>query len=266
MTLDVRHDWPAAVEVLNEQGGSDIVLLCEHASNHIPAEYKQLGLSPRHLDRHIAWDIGAAELTRRLSARLDAPAFLSGYSRLLIDLNRPLGTPGSIPLRSEDTEIPSNGGIDDAERARRAKIMFTPFHDRVAAHLDQRTAAGRPTLIVTIHSFTPVFLGASRPWHAGVLYDRAAVLAQGILAHLGRDATLVVAANEPYVICRDEDYAVPIHGDDRGIPAVLIEIRQDLLSNEAGIEEWSGRLVAALPTGGLVEAGLPALCVEPRHV
>jgi predicted N-formylglutamate amidohydrolase len=266
MALDVRNDWPAAVEVLNEQGGSDIVLLCEHASNHIPVEYQLLGLAPHHLDRHIAWDIGAAELTRRLSARLDAPAFLGGYSRLLIDLNRPLGMPGSIPLRSEDTEIPGNSGIDDAERARRAKIMFAPFHDRVAAHLDQRAAAGRSTLIVTIHSFTPVFLGVPRPWHAGVLYDKADVFAQNMLSCLRVDGALIVAANEPYVISRDEDYAVPIHGDDRGIPAVLIEIRQDLLSNEAGIEEWAGRLVAALPTAGLVEAGLPALFVEPRHV
>ncbi|KUL93547.1 N-formylglutamate amidohydrolase [Bosea sp. WAO] len=248
MTLHVRNDWPAAVEVLNEQGTSDIVLLCEHASNHIPAEYQRLGLAPRDLDRHIAWDIGAAELTRRLSAHLDAPAFLSGYSRLLIDLNRPLGTPGSIPVHSEDTEIPGNGGLDAAERARRAEVMFAPFHDSVSAHLDRRTATRRSTLIVTIHSFTPVFLGVSRPWHAGVLYDSAEVLARDILSRLSLDAVLVVAANEPYLISRDEDYAVPIHGDDRGIPAVLIEIRQDLLSNEAGIEEWAGRLAAALPT------------------
>ncbi|TIT39763.1 MAG: N-formylglutamate amidohydrolase, partial [Mesorhizobium sp.] len=109
----------------------DIVLLCEHASNHMPAEYRQLGLDASHLRRHIAWDIGASEVTRLLSARLDAPAFLSGYSRLLIDLNRPLDSPGSIPLLSEDTDIPGNAGIDAAERDRRAKIMFSPFHDRV---------------------------------------------------------------------------------------------------------------------------------------
>lgn len=249
MTIQTRTDWPAAVEVINEQGSADIVLLCEHASNHMPAEYRQLGLEPRHLERHIAWDIGAAEVTRRLSARLDAPAFLSGYSRLLIDLNRPLDAPGSIPVRSEDTDIPGNVGIDATERARRAEVMFTPFHDRVAAHLDRRAAAGRRTLIVTVHSFTPVFLGVSRKWHAGVLFQNAHDLAHAILSGLGTDKALTVDANVPYVISRDGDYAVLVHGDDRGIPAVLIEIRQDLLSNEAGIAEWTDRLANAVPTG-----------------
>jgi predicted N-formylglutamate amidohydrolase len=247
MTAQTEKDWPDAVEVLNEHGHSDIVLLCEHASNHMPAEYRQLGLDATHLQRHIAWDIGAAEVTRLLSARLDAPAFLSGYSRLLIDLNRPLGTPGSIPVLSEDTGIPGNVGIDAAERDRRAKIMFSPFHDRVTAHLDRRAAEGRATRIVTIHSFTPVFLGVARPWHAGVLHEHAAGLAEAILSGLRADTALNVAANVPYVISRDADYAVPVHGDDRGIPAVLIEIRQDLLANRAGIEEWADRLAAALP-------------------
>jgi len=249
MTIQARTDWPAAVDVINEQGSADIVLLCEHASNHMPVEYRQLGLEPRHLERHIAWDIGAAEVTRRLSARLDAPAFLSGYSRLLIDLNRPLDAAGSIPVRSEDTDIPGNIGIDPTERARRAALMFTPFHDRVAAHLDRRAAAGRKTFIVTIHSFTPVFLGVPRRWHAGVLFEKAHDLAHVILSGLGTDKAITVDANVPYVISRDGDYAVPIHGDNRGIPAVLIEIRQDLLSNEAGIAEWTDRLVNALPTG-----------------
>ncbi|TPM40602.1 N-formylglutamate amidohydrolase [Mesorhizobium sp. B2-3-4] len=242
-----QKDWPDAVEVLNEHGRSDIVLLCEHASNHMPAEYGRLGLDAAHLQRHIAWDIGAAEVTRLLSVRLDAPAFLSGYSRLLIDLNRPLGSAGSIPVLSEDTDIPGNTGIDTAERTRRAEIMFSPFHERVAGHLDRRTVEGWPTRIVTIHSFTPVFLGVARPWHAGVLHDHAADLAAKILSGLRTDATLNVAANVPYVISRDADYAVPIHGDDRGIPAVLVEIRQDLLATRSGIEEWADRLAAALP-------------------
>lgn len=247
MTAQNEKDWPEAVEVLNEHGHSDVVLLCEHASNHMPAEYGQLGLDADHLQRHIAWDIGAAEVTRLLSARLDAPAFLSGYSRLLIDLNRPLDTQGSIPMLSEDTDIPGNVGLDTEERTRRAEIMFTPFHDRVAAHLDRREENGRPTRIVTIHSFTPVFLGVARPWHAGVLHDRASDLAEAILSGLRTDVALSVAANVPYVISRDADYAVPVHGDDRGVPAVLIEIRQDLLSNRSGIEEWANRLAAAIP-------------------
>ncbi|TIL64725.1 N-formylglutamate amidohydrolase [Mesorhizobium sp.] len=247
MAAQLASEWPAAVDVLNENGRSDIVLLCEHASNHIPAEYAKLGLDISHLQRHIAWDIGAAEVTRRLSVLLDAPAFLGGYSRLLIDLNRPLGTSGSIPVLSEDTDIPGNVGLDPGERARRAEIMFAPFHDRVAAHLDRRANDGRPTRIATIHSFTPVFLGVPRPWHVGVLYDRAGDFGETILAGLRNDEALNVAANVPYVISRDADYAVPIHGDDRGIVAVLIEIRQDLLSSRSGIEAWANRLAAVLP-------------------
>ncbi len=246
MDAKSEHDWPKAAEALNEDGRSGIVLLCEHASNHMPASYGGLGLEAGHLSRHIAWDIGAAEVTRRLSAKLDAPAFLSNYSRLLIDLNRPLGSPGSIPMRSEDTDIPGNAGIDEAERARRAAIMFTPFHNEVARHLDARQAAGRPTRIVTIHSFTPVFLGVSRPWHAGVLYDRAESLGEAILAGLRADPSLNVGANVPYVISPDADYAVPVHGDRRGIEAVLVEIRQDLLTGKDGVEEWAGRMAAAL--------------------
>lgn len=247
MDARIDTDWPEAVEVLNENGCSQIVLLCEHASNHMPREYAWLGLDERHRRRHIAWDIGAAEVTRRLAARLDAPAFFSTYSRLLIDLNRPPETPDSIPLYSEGTHIPGNAGIAPAERARRIERIFAPFHERVAAHLDRRAAAGRTTQIVTIHSFTPVFLGVRRPWHAGVLFGGASDLAETILQGLRADPSLSVAPNQPYVISRDSDYAVPVHGDDRGIPAVLIEIRQDLISDEAGVAEWTDRLAAALP-------------------
>lgn len=150
-------------------------------------------------------------------------------------------------MQSEHTDIPGNVGLDPEERSRRAEIMFAPFHDRVAAHLDNRAKQGRATRIATIHSFTPVFLGVGRPWHAGVLYDQAIEFGQAVLAGLNIDGALNVAANEPYVISRDGDYAIPVHGDDRGIPAVLIEIRQDLLASRAGIEEWAHRLAAALP-------------------
>lgn len=127
--------------------------------------------------------------------------------------------------------------------------MFTPFHDVVAAHLDERLAARRPTLIVTIHSFTPVFLGVSRSWHAGVLFEAGRGLAGAILSGLGGEPELNVALNQPYVVSRDSDHAVLIHGDGRGIPAVLIEIRQDLLSDQGGITRWADRLVNALQGG-----------------
>lgn len=239
-------DWPEPVEILNEMGTAEIVLLCEHASNHIPDEYQRLGLDASDLQRHIAWDIGAADVTRRLSSRLDAPAFLGTYSRLLIDLNRPIGAESSIPTRAEDTDIPGNADLDASEQARRAERIFIPFHDRVSAHLDLRAAQGRQTRIVTIHSFTPVFLSVWRPWHAGVLYDRAKEFGETILAGLRGDGTLNVGSNVPYSISRDADYAVPVHGDDRGLPAVLVEIRQDLLSTPSGVDEWVNRLAEVL--------------------
>ena len=239
-------DERSAVEVINEAGKSQIVLLCEHASNHIPRAYRTLGLDASQLNRHIAWDIGAAGLTRLLSRRLDAAAFLGTHSRLLIDLNRPLTSSSSIPVCSEDTDIPGNAGLDAGERERRARTIFTPFHDRVAAHLDRRTRAGRPTRILAIHSFTPVFLGVSRPWHAGVLHGAVDTFALAILRSLQTDHGLHAGANVPYAVSRDDDYAIPVHGDDRGLPSALIEVRQDLLDSESAQEAWSVRLATTL--------------------
>jgi predicted N-formylglutamate amidohydrolase len=235
-----------AVTTVNEGGASPYVLLCEHASNYIPAEYSGLGLQGADLRRHIAWDIGAADLARLLSRRLDAPLFLSGYSRLLIDCNRPLLTPTSIPTRSEDTEIPGNHRLAADERERRAAAYFTPFHEQVAAMLDRRTRSGVPTIVVGVHSFTPVFHGVARPWQCGVLYAAAAEFGRGLIAGLAADPGLNVGDNQPYQIAAAYDYTVPVHGDQRGLPAALIEIRQDLIATAEGVEEWAQRLVPAL--------------------
>ena len=235
----------AAVTAVNEAGSSPYVLLCEHASNVIPGAYGGLGLPPSELVRHIAWDIGAAELATALSAHLDAPLFLAGYSRLLIDCNRPPGAPTSIPLVSEATRVPGNQGVDDAERARRADSFFWPFQRRVSAHLDARRDAGRPAVVVGIHSFTPVFHGQRRPWHGGVLFRRATAFAEALLAEL-REPGLHIGANEPYSISDETDYTVPAHGEQRGLRAVLIETRQDLISDDAGVAAWSDRIGRAL--------------------
>ncbi|SHI33089.1 Predicted N-formylglutamate amidohydrolase [Roseomonas rosea] len=238
---------PAPVTLLNAEGASPFVLLCEHASNHIPARLGALGLPPAELSRHIAWDIGAAELARRLSALLDAPLFLAGVSRLVIDLNRPPGVPTSIPERSEDTAIPGNLGLGVEERAAREGAWFHPFHVAVAALLDRRQAAGAPTLVVGVHSFTPRFQGVDRPWHAGVLFGEAEVFGRALAAAIGADPSLVVGENEPYRIEPGvHDYTVPVHGDARGLDAALIEVRQDLLADAAEIEAWALRLASAL--------------------
>jgi len=241
-------DAPPAVTALNEGGASPFVLLCEHASNHIPGRYAGLGLPQRDLERHIAWDIGAADLARGLSRRLDAPLFLSGYSRLLIDCNRPPGAPTSIPARSEDTDIPGNLGIDAGERARREAAFFAPFHAAVARLLDRRAAEGRPAVVLGVHSFTPVFLGVPRPWLAGVLYAGAERFGRALVARLAADLGLAaVGDNEPYRIEPEEhDYTVPVHGDARGLEAALLEVRQDLIATAAEAEAWAARLVPVL--------------------
>ncbi|MBN8943834.1 MAG: N-formylglutamate amidohydrolase [Rhizobiales bacterium] len=239
---------PPVVTVLNPQGRSPIVLVCEHASNFIPPDYDGLGLSAEDRRRHIAWDIGAEGVTRRLSELLDAPAVIAGWSRLLIDGNRPIGTPSSIPEVSEATVIPGNQGLGAAERAARATRFFKPFHDRLSAFLDERLRDGAQTRLVAIHSFTPVFLGVSRPWHAGILFSHSADWGRQLVAALDRPDQ-PVTANEPYEIEAETDYLVPVHGEGRALATVLVEIRQDLVASGAQQDYWARELAAVLQKG-----------------
>jgi predicted N-formylglutamate amidohydrolase len=239
-------DWPEPVVVLNETGSSPVILICEHASNHIPAEYAQLGLATESLREHIAWDIGAADLTRELSLRLDAVACFGTYSRLLIDLNRPLGTPTSVLVVSEGTRIPGNDGLSPEESQKRARRIFSPFHDRIAALIAGRKRSRQSVVVVCIHSFAPVFHGLSRPFHMGVIFDKSYELALSVLGHVRRHNGLIAEANVPYQIHRDEDYAIPVYATGGSIPGVLIEIRNDLLANREGVNRWAAYLSAAL--------------------
>jgi predicted N-formylglutamate amidohydrolase len=243
---DAAQDWPDPVEVLNELGRSPVVLVCEHASNHIPAKYDGLGLSGDALEAHIAWDIGAAAVTRHLSRLLDAPAFLATYSRLLIDLNRPPHVASAVPKRSERTDIPGNRDLPAGEARRRVRSIFNPYHARIQAHLDERQTAGRPTCVISIHSFTPVFEDVDRPWHAGILFGQSEAEGEQIARALETDPDLVIGRNEPYRIEPDSDYCVLVHGEARGLPAVLVEIRNDGLSSPAEISAWADRLAAAI--------------------
>jgi predicted N-formylglutamate amidohydrolase len=239
-------DWPAPVEVLNAGSDTELVLICDHASNHIPAEYRRLGVSEADLLRHIAWDVGAADLTRGLAERLGAPAFLGTYSRLLVDLNRPFGSPTSMPVLSEATRIPGNEELKPSEIERRRRLVFEPFHAAVASFLDARERASKRSRIVAIHSFTPVFLGVPRPWHVGILHDDEPAYAGRVMEGLARDLALIVGKNVPYQIDRASDYAIPVHGTDRGSPALLIEVRNDLISDGDGIRDWTRRLAEVL--------------------
>lgn len=241
------HDWPAPVEIVNPTGTSSAVLLCPHASNYLPPQYGTLGVPQTELQRHIAWDIGAATITRHLAAALDSVAFLGTCSRLLIDLNRPLHSASSIVTRSERTEIPANVGITAQERAIRAARVFTPHHQAIAEHLAKRKADGRRTIIVAVHSFTPTYDGVPRVWHVGVLFGASRAFAQSTIERLrAHDASLNVGANVPYTVEPDTDYGVLVYGDDAGNPALEFELRQDLVATEPDQQRWARTLADAL--------------------
>lgn len=239
-------DEPPPYAVVNPDGASPFLLLCEHASNRIPRALGDLGVSHAERQRHIAWDIGVSALSQHLSATLDAPLFMTNYSRLVIDCNRPLHVPSAIPEISETTPIPGNIGIGAAERRQRIETLFQPFAGAVARRLDLRQAQNLPTGVVGVHSFTPIYQGRSRPWHAGVLYGEAAAFGRALIAALEEETGLVIGDNEPYNIHPDEDYTVPVHADARGLPGLLIEIRHDLLATGEDVMRWGESMTACL--------------------
>ncbi|MGE5268983.1 MAG: N-formylglutamate amidohydrolase [Thiohalocapsa sp.] len=241
---------PPPVRVLRPEGSSPFVLTADHAGRAIPRRLGDLGLPESELQRHIAWDIGIAGVTEGLSARLDAPAVLQTYSRLVIDCNRRPDWQSSIPLLSELTEIPGNHGISEPEREARWQEIFLPYHDRIAALLDARAAACRPAVLAAMHSFTPVFKGIAREVEVGILYNTRADdirLPLIMLELLRAEGHLAVGDNQPYAITGTSDYTVPVHGEERGLPFVEIEIRQDLIADAAGQAAWAARLARLLP-------------------
>jgi predicted N-formylglutamate amidohydrolase len=240
-------DEPAPATLVNEDGHSAFFLACDHAGNRIPRRLGTLGLSEADRQRHIAWDIGVAGVGRDLSQQLDAALILQTYSRLIIDCNRDPAVASSIPEISETTTIPGNIGLDAAARTARVAAIFRPYHERIAAALDRRAAERRPTVLVALHSFTPVYTGVARPWHAAVLFNRDARFAHALFTLLRAEGDLVVGENEPYRVSDLTDYTVPVHGERRGLLHVEIEIRQDLIAAPAGQALWAQRLARLLP-------------------
>jgi predicted N-formylglutamate amidohydrolase len=266
----IAADEPAAVELVNPQGRGLAVLVCDHASARIPRRLGTLGLKEADRLRHVAWDIGTAKLARRLSQILDAPLALSGYSRLVVDCNRPLDEASAFCTSSEDVEVPGNAGLSDADKAARAEVFYWPYQDAVHAMVEARMGGVRPPVMISIHSFTPTWHGRARPWHIGVHYRLDRRLAALALAALRADPALTVGENEPYPVALDEDYTVPVHAELRGLPYVLFEVRQDLIGDEAGIEAWADRLGAilanALSDPSLEHLAAPATDLEaPRY-
>lgn len=222
-----------------------LLLICDHASNFVPAEYDGLGLEEAVLGEHVALDIGAGPLTRQLAQALDAPAVLATTSRLVIDCNRNPGDPDSIPEKSHGVAIPGNTGLSSAEAQLREARFFRPYHDRVAELLDQMEPAATPAAVVSIHSFTP-YLDEERPWHIGVLWDRDQRLADPLLAALSHQAELVVGANQPYSGYSPLGYSCQTHGDAKGRPNVIFEVRQDLIDSPDGVKAMAAILGPAI--------------------
>lgn len=236
-------DEPPAFEVINTAGAGSAVLVCDHASNRVPRRLGTLGLAPEQLADHIGWDPGAAELALRLSAQLDAPLVSSGYSRLVIDCNRPLDNAASIAELSAGVSIPGNLGLTAQARVLRVETLFRPYHEAIDRLLDARS--NRPSLLLSIHSFTPAMNGEQRPWPVGVSHWRDRRFAALLSKALGHRVDGIVGDNQPYPIEEAIDHTVPVHGEGRGLHAVMIEIRNDGLRTRAQIDAWAEGLAAA---------------------
>jgi predicted N-formylglutamate amidohydrolase len=238
---------PPPVRVVRPAGASEFFLTADHAGRAIPRQLGDVGLPESELARHIAWDIGIAGVTERLAVALDAIAVLQAYSRLVIDCNRHPGWESSIPVISELTPIPGNAALRPAEREARRREIFLPYHQRIAELLDRRKAEGRRTVLIAMHSFTPVFKGERRSIDVGILYNRDTRLARIMLELLRAEGDLTVGDNAPYAITEASDYTVPEHGERGGLAHVEIEIRQDLIGTAAGQVAWAARLARLLP-------------------
>jgi predicted N-formylglutamate amidohydrolase len=237
---------PPAVVVINGSGAAPAVLVCDHASFAVPGSLGDLGLRADLRDHHICWDRGAAAVTRRLSARLDAPAVLGGYSRLVIDCNRKLGHETSIAAASDGIVIPGNALVSPEEAARRADAIFHPYHQAVEGLIAGIRLEGRAPAVLAIHSFTPEMDGIVRPWHVCVLWGSDPRIPKKLLAALGASDGIVVGDNVPYSAREQFGHTIEVHAAAAGLPNAMIEIRADLVHDDAGVARMADVIGAAL--------------------
>jgi predicted N-formylglutamate amidohydrolase len=228
--------------VVPGRADAGLIVICDHASNAFPPGYGTLGLPADQLQRHIAYDIGAAAITRAIAGALDAPAVLSRFSRLLIDPNRGSDDPTLIMRLSDGAVVPGNRHLDQTERNKRFRLYYEPYHRAIDGTIDQCLAAGVPPALLSIHSFTESWKGVPRPWHVGVLWDKDARLAKPLLAHFEAEGTLIVGDNQPYSGALEGD-CMWQHGTMRGLAHAIIEVRQDLIREALGQKAWAGRII-----------------------
>lgn len=246
-TTILGGDDPEPVETLNLASSSAFVLTCEHAGRAIPSSLGDLGLATAEFDRHIAYDIGAEGLSRAMSALLDAPLIMQRYSRLVVDCNRPFEARDCIPEISDETSVPANKGLSEVERRQRFAEIHTPLHKAIGTLLDQRKSAAKPTILISVHSFTPRMAGRDREWLVGLLSNRDRSFAECFMAAFATaNPGISIAHNEPYVVDDLSDYTIPVHGEARGIPHLLLEIRNDQIAQPDGQLRWAELVSDAL--------------------
>ena len=242
--MSVEHRSPVVVE--NPEGAGPFVIVCDHASNRIPDEYQSFGFAEDVLATHIAWDPGALVVSRRLSVLLDAPLLWPDVSRLVIDCNRPVDAASLIVIESEGRPVPANRDLSEAQRAKRIQRVHAPYHEAIDACLKRRLAAGVEPALIAIHSFTPVYLGKSRPWEIGIVFGDDRRLADDFIHGLQADPALTVGINQPYAPADQVYYTVERHAGQWGLPAVMIEIRNDEIGDAEGQRGWADRLADIL--------------------
>jgi predicted N-formylglutamate amidohydrolase len=234
---------PPPFHLVNPDGRSRALLICDHASNALPRRCGTLGIAEDKMYEHIAWDVGAAAVTRRLSALLDAPGIMGGLSRLFVDLNRYPDDPTAIAEYSDGTHVTGNAGLTDAER--RERLDWHARYHREVERLIGRFEPARAPALLFIHSFTPRIGDRARPWHLGVLHDGSSDESRELIRVLRLDADLVTGDNQPYSVDEPRSFSIFHHAIDRNRPYVALEIRQDLIETEETADRWAERIAAA---------------------
>lgn len=236
----------SAVSVENREGTGPFLFVCEHAANVFPAEFGTLGLDAPARSAHIAWDPGALGVARGLARQTDSMLVHAGVSRLIYDCNRPPQAEGAMPSRSEIFDIPGNGAVSPSERLRRTEAIYLPFHDRLHAEIARRLALGKPTVIVTIHSFTPVWFGKARAVEFGVIHDADPSLALAVVEAARATGWAAVGLNEPYSAADGVTHTLRLHATPYGLANVMLEIRNDLIASPGAEAAMARRLAAIL--------------------
>ena len=228
--------------ILHPNSREGVVIICDHATNHIPEGYENLGLEAKVLDSHIGWDIGAADVARCMSFMMDVPAIFAPTSRLLIDCNRHPDHTSLVPHISDGTIVPANQQLSDSNINNRKAAYYDPFHNALDDIISDHVDEGHEPLVIGLHSFTPTMDGIERPWQIGFMWDEDPRLAQAMIGLIERETDLVVGVNQPYS-GKDLYYTMQRHGADHGLPQTVIEIRSDLITEGEGmIRQWAALL------------------------